>query len=133
MSTILVIDDNPAVATALDVLGLCVARAAANGVPDLALLSPGDTILGMSLAHGGHLTHGATVNFSGKIYKSVAYGLEADTEVFGTAGSARVWTMPPPSWSNSAVAWISTSIWRPSFARNTVSIVFRPMTISRSR
>jgi len=46
----------------------------------LAMLSPGDTILGMSLAHGGHLTHGATVNFSGKLYKSVAYGLDPQTE-----------------------------------------------------
>ena len=46
----------------------------------LAMLSAGDTILGMSLAHGGHLTHGATVNFSGKLYKSVAYGLDPKTE-----------------------------------------------------
>ncbi|MFA7619359.1 MAG: serine hydroxymethyltransferase, partial [Thiohalomonadaceae bacterium] len=42
-------------------------------------LNPGDTVLGMSLAHGGHLTHGAKVNFSGKIYNAVQYGLNADT------------------------------------------------------
>src|SRR5207237_6139854 len=42
-----------------------------------AMLNPGDTILGMSLAHGGHLTHGAAVNLSGKLYRSVAYGLNA--------------------------------------------------------
>jgi glycine hydroxymethyltransferase len=46
----------------------------------LAMLSPGDTILGMSLAHGGHLTHGASVNFSGKLYKAVTYGLDPKTE-----------------------------------------------------
>jgi len=44
----------------------------------MALLNPGDTVLGQSLAHGGHLTHGSPVNFSGKIYKSVQYGLTAD-------------------------------------------------------
>ncbi|MCW5625426.1 MAG: serine hydroxymethyltransferase [Burkholderiales bacterium] len=43
-----------------------------------ALLQPGDTILGMSLAHGGHLTHGSPVNLSGKLYNAVAYGLDAD-------------------------------------------------------
>jgi len=47
----------------------------ANAAVYLALLSPGDTILGMSLAHGGHLTHGAKVNFSGKIFHAVQYGL----------------------------------------------------------
>ena len=41
-----------------------------------ALLEPGDTVLGMSLADGGHLTHGATVNFSGKIYNAVQYGID---------------------------------------------------------
>ncbi len=51
----------------------------ANGAVYLALLQPGDTILGMSLAHGGHLTHGAKVNFSGKFYNSIQYGLRADT------------------------------------------------------
>ena len=44
-----------------------------------ALLKPGDTVLGMSLADGGHLTHGASVNFSGKIYNAVQYGIDQDT------------------------------------------------------
>lgn len=47
----------------------------------LALAEPGDTILGMSLSHGGHLTHGATVNFSGKIFNSVQYGVNPRTEM----------------------------------------------------
>ena len=50
----------------------------ANAAVYLALLQPGDTILGMSLAHGGHLTHGAKVNFSGKIFNAVQYGLDAN-------------------------------------------------------
>lgn len=45
----------------------------------LSVLKPGDKILGMSLAHGGHLTHGATVNFSGKVFKSVTYGVSKET------------------------------------------------------
>ena len=51
----------------------------ANAAVYLAMLSPGDTILGMSLDHGGHLTHGAKVNFSGKIFKAVQYGIVPDT------------------------------------------------------
>jgi len=47
----------------------------ANAAVYFALLNPGDTILGMSLAHGGHLTHGAKVNFSGKLFNAVQYGL----------------------------------------------------------
>ncbi|MBT3788807.1 MAG: serine hydroxymethyltransferase [Alphaproteobacteria bacterium] len=47
----------------------------ANAAVYMALVQPGDTILGMSLAHGGHLTHGSHVNFSGKIYNAVQYGL----------------------------------------------------------
>ncbi|SET34105.1 serine hydroxymethyltransferase [Nitrosomonas marina] len=52
----------------------------ANAAVYLCALKPGDTLLGMSLAHGGHLTHGATVNMSGKIFNSVSYGLHPETE-----------------------------------------------------
>ncbi len=51
----------------------------ANAAAYMALLNPGDTVLGMSLAHGGHLTHGAKVNFSGKLYNAVQYGLDTNT------------------------------------------------------
>ncbi len=59
----------------------------ANAAVYLALLEPGDTVLGMSLADGGHLTHGAPVNFSGKLYNAVQYGLDAET---GEVDYARV-------------------------------------------
>ncbi|MDO6563051.1 serine hydroxymethyltransferase [Amphritea sp. 1_MG-2023] len=51
----------------------------ANAAVYMALCQPGDTVLGMSLAHGGHLTHGSAVSFSGRIYNAVQYGLNADT------------------------------------------------------
>jgi glycine hydroxymethyltransferase len=51
----------------------------ANAAVYFALLKPGDTILGMSLAHGGHLTHGAKVNLSGKIFNAVQYGIDTST------------------------------------------------------
>lgn len=51
----------------------------ANSAVFLALLNAGDTVLGMSLAHGGHLTHGSHVNFSGKLYNAIQYGLDETT------------------------------------------------------
>ena len=51
----------------------------ANAPVYMALLNPGDTVLGMSLAHGGHLTHGSHVSFSGKIYNAVQYGIDSVT------------------------------------------------------
>ena len=53
----------------------------ANQAVYFATLKPGDTILGMSLAHGGHLTHGASVNISGKLFNAVTYGLDPETEL----------------------------------------------------
>jgi glycine hydroxymethyltransferase len=57
------------------------AGAQANMAVFMAVLQPGDTVLGMSLAHGGHLTHGTKVSFSGKIYNAIAYGVRRDTEL----------------------------------------------------
>ena len=51
----------------------------ANMAAYLSLMSPGDTVLGMSLAHGGHLTHGSPANFSGKIFRAISYGLSPET------------------------------------------------------
>jgi glycine hydroxymethyltransferase len=59
----------------------------ANAAVYLALLQPGDTIMGMSLDHGGHLTHGAKVNFSGKLFNAIQYGLDPAT---GTIDYARM-------------------------------------------
>src|SRR4051794_41160627 len=55
--------------------------AQANAAVMHALLTPGDTILGLDLAHGGHLTHGMRLNFSGKLYKVVAYQVREDTHL----------------------------------------------------
>ena len=55
--------------------------AQANMAVFMALLQPGETVLGMSLAHGGHLTHGTKVSFSGKLYNAIAYGVRKDTEL----------------------------------------------------
>ena len=54
--------------------------AQANMAVYFALLKPGDTVLGMNLAHGGHLTHGHPLNFSGKLYKIVPYGVRKEDE-----------------------------------------------------
>jgi glycine hydroxymethyltransferase len=53
----------------------------ANQAVYVSVLKPGDTILGMSLAHGGHLTHGASVNISGKLYNAIQYGLNEKEEI----------------------------------------------------
>src|SRR5437764_7833402 len=53
----------------------------ANMAAYLALLDPGDKVMGMRLDQGGHLTHGSPVNFSGRLYDFVAYGVDADSEV----------------------------------------------------
>src|SRR6516164_695983 len=53
----------------------------ANAAAYMAVLNPGDTILGLDLAHGGHLTHGHKLNFSGKLYRVVSYTVRKDTEV----------------------------------------------------
>ena len=53
--------------------------AQANMAVYFAILEPGDTVLGMNLAHGGHLTHGSPVNFSGKLYNFITYGVDEKT------------------------------------------------------
>src|SRR5271163_4850125 len=53
----------------------------ANAAAYMAVLNPGDTILGLDLAHGGHLTHGHKLNFSGKLYRVASYGVQRETEV----------------------------------------------------
>ncbi len=62
----------------------------ANAAVYLSVLKPGDTILGMSLAHGGHLTHGASVNFSGKLFNAITYGLHPETEIIDYDEVARL-------------------------------------------
>jgi glycine hydroxymethyltransferase len=62
----------------------------ANAAVFMALLNPGDTILGMSLSHGGHLTHGASVSFSGKFYQAYHYGLDVTTGLIDYEAAARL-------------------------------------------
>lgn len=62
----------------------------ANEAAYASVLQPGDTILGMNLAHGGHLTHGHPLNFSGKLYKVVAYGVRREDELIDYEEVARV-------------------------------------------
>jgi glycine hydroxymethyltransferase len=64
--------------------------AQANMAAYFALIKPGDTIMGMSLSHGGHLTHGAKPNFTGKMYNVVAYGLDQETERINYAEMERL-------------------------------------------
>lgn len=79
------IAEDLAVARAKELFGAAYANvqphsgSSANSEVYMALMAPGDTVLGMSLDHGGHLTHGSKVNFSGKIYNAVTYGLHPET------------------------------------------------------
>lgn len=66
------------------------AGAQANMAVYFSLLEPGDTVLGMNLAHGGHLTHGSPVNFSGRFYKIVSYGVNRETETIDYEELARI-------------------------------------------
>ena len=61
----------------------------ANAAVYLALLKPGDTILGMDLSHGGHLTHGSKASFSGKLYHAEFYGVDRETETIDYEAMAR--------------------------------------------
>jgi len=62
----------------------------ANMAAYLALLAPGDTVMGMALAHGGHLTHGAPVNFSGRLFRFIPYGVDRETETLNYDDIARL-------------------------------------------
>src|SRR5690349_19272089 len=62
----------------------------ANAAAYAAVLQPGDTILGMNLAHGGHLTHGHHLNFSGKLYKIIPYGVRQEDELIDYAAVERL-------------------------------------------
>src|SRR5437762_12185794 len=64
--------------------------AQANQAVFFAALKPGDTVLGMSLPHGGHLTHGSPVNFSGKWFKVIPYGLDPATELIDYDAAQRL-------------------------------------------
>ena len=68
----------------------------ANSAVFQALLQAGDTVLGMSLAHGGHLTHGAAVNFSGKMYNAIQYGIDTETGLIDYDEVARLAVEPKP-------------------------------------
>ncbi|WP_367361471.1 serine hydroxymethyltransferase [Mesotoga sp.] len=69
----------------------------ANMAAYLAIAKPGDTIMGMSLSHGGHLTHGSPVNFSGKLFNVVAYGVDEESEVIDYKEVRRIALESKPS------------------------------------
>jgi glycine hydroxymethyltransferase len=112
----------------------------------MALLKPGDTVLGMSLAHGGHLTHGAKVNFSGKLYNAIQYGLDPVTGeidydeverlavehkpkmiIAGFSAYSRIWTgtasaTSPTRWAPTCWStWPTWPVWWPPVSTPTRS------------
>src|SRR4029453_4567261 len=85
--------------------------AQANSAVYMALLEPGDRILGIKLDHGGHLTHGMKINFSGLYFDIVGYGVRG-------AASPSWGTRPPPRAASMAPAWATSPAWvRPSGSR----------------
>ena len=70
--------------------------AQANAAVFLALLEPGDTIMGMDLSHGGHLTHGSHVNMSGKWFRAISYQVDKDTQVLDYGRICLLYTSPSP-------------------------------------
>ena len=77
-------------------------------------LKPGDTILGMDLSHGGHLTHGSPVNFSGKLFNNVFYGVHRETGCIDYDEVARIAREPIPARSTSPASAPSPTKWVPS-------------------
>jgi glycine hydroxymethyltransferase len=88
--------------------------APANNAVYTALLNPGDTILGMNLLHGGHLSHGSSVNRSGKLYKAVHYGIDAQSEQINYDAVQAVATEHKPK---IIIAGYSSYPWVPDWAR----------------
>src|SRR5499426_4771173 len=84
----------------------------ANQAVYVAALKPGDTILGMSLAHGGHLTHGSPVNLSGKLYRVVSYGLNAREEIDYDAAERIAMAEKPKLIVTGASAYALTIDWK---------------------
>jgi glycine hydroxymethyltransferase len=88
--------------------------APANNAVYTALINPGDTILGMNLLHGGHLTHGSSVNRSGKLYKNVHYNVDPDTEQINYDAVQKLATENQPK---IIIAGYSSYPWVPDWAR----------------
>ena len=83
--------------------------ASANLAAYMALVEPGDTVIGMSLDQGGHLTHGSPVNFSGRLYRFLSYGLDPATETIDYDALERLAREERPAWARA-----SWSTWRTS-------------------
>jgi glycine hydroxymethyltransferase len=94
------------------------AGAQANMAVFMAVLKPGDKVLGLKIDHGGHLTHGTKVSFSGKIYDAAAYGVRRDTELidYDEVRALAREHKPKSTWRTSRDSWRSACIPRPSRA-----------------
>ena len=90
----------------------------ANAAAYMAVINPGDTILGLDLAHGGHLTHGHKLSFSGKLYRVVFYGVDKKTEQLTTTSSKPSPSAKNPSSSSAEAALTLASSTSPACARS---------------